>query len=211
MPGFLTALIVLAAILPLPLWFLLILFPRSRFTQSVSESYLVFLLLGVMFIFVLVGTGVAGVGMLTQGGIVVTTPTPAVGTTPTVTAQATAAATSAATEVATQSATQSPVIVLPSGPAPIQTGDLLTNIFVASIVALTWIGFSSMNLLAGHWIYHEADRLKMPTIVSSVCVFFAFLSGPVGVFFFVLIRSLMVRRMLAIARANAQTNIIGGV
>ncbi|HVO42551.1 MAG TPA: abscisic acid-deficient protein Aba4 family protein [Aggregatilineales bacterium] len=199
MPGLLTFLFVLTAIIPLPIWLLLILFPHRRVSRTVSDNYLVFLLLGVLFIFLVAGTAVAGAGVLSQGGVVVSTSAPP----PTATASAQATGTPAGTSAATAAAT-SPAAIAPNSPPPmsIAPADLLANPFIGSLAVLTWIGIVTLNLLAGYWIFHEAERQHLPTVVASICIFVAFLSGPVGVFFFVLTQTLTSSRREALAKAD---------
>jgi len=225
-PNLLTGLFVLSTILPLPIWALLIIAPRSQMTRRVADSYLIFVILGAFFIFMVVGVGVSTIDVLTQGGVAITTPTPTQTATVTQTATsaatvtsagATAAATGVATSAATGVATESQAIATaaatasastavisagPPAPVPFSVNDLLATPFLASLALLAWISIVSMNLLAGHWMYHEAIRQNAPVIVSSVCIFFTFLLGPLGVFIFVIARALTLARREAIIKSG---------
>src|SRR5262245_8227656 len=59
---------VLVTIIPLPFWFLMIFLPNRAITRRVANGYLVFLVLGVLYIFTLVGAVVAIIDSASKGG-----------------------------------------------------------------------------------------------------------------------------------------------
>src|SRR5438046_2828341 len=59
---------VLVTVIPLPIWFLMIFLPRRDVTRRVANNYLIFLLLGVLYIFALVGAVVAAIDSASRGG-----------------------------------------------------------------------------------------------------------------------------------------------
>jgi hypothetical protein len=50
---------------------------------------------------------------------------------------------------------------------------------------IVWSHMVIMDLIGGHWMYHEAQRLNAPIWWSSVCLLMTLLSGPVGLFLFI--------------------------
>jgi len=59
---------------------------------------------------------------------------------------------------------------------------------------IVWSHMIIMDLIGGHWIYHEAERLKAPVWWSSLCLLLTLLSGPVGLLAFVSWRTINVTR-----------------
>jgi hypothetical protein len=158
----LDVLFVLVNLIPLPFWFLMIVLPRREVTQRVASSYVVFLVLGALYVFTLVGAIVAGINLATS-------PNPPAVNFTTTTGLAAAFANPAAALVA-------------------------------------WLHMITMDLIGGHWMYHEARRLNAPTLFTSVALLLTFLLGPLGIFVFVLWRSLVGMRQAATARTGkAQT------
>src|SRR5882672_1033411 len=103
-------LFLLVNLIPLPFWFLIIFLPRRRFTRQIIGNYLVFVVLGALYIFVIVGAVVAGIANATQKNIPI--------------------------ELTTLSG----------------LGTLLAT--PAGVLAV-WTHMVTLDLVAGHWIYHE--------------------------------------------------------
>jgi hypothetical protein len=59
---------------------------------------------------------------------------------------------------------------------------------------IVWSHMVIMDLIGGHWMYHEAERLEAPLWWSSLCLFMTLLSGPVGLLLFVSWRTYAVSR-----------------
>ena len=73
--------------------------------------------------------------------------------------------------------------------------DGLTRMLVnPAFVLIVWLHMITMDLIGGHWLYHEAMRLNAPQLVSSICILLTFLVGPFGLMVFVLWRNLVRRQ-----------------
>jgi hypothetical protein len=151
---------VLVVLITLPFWFLMIFLPKREITRRVSSSYLVFLVLGVLYIFTLVGAVMAVVDSASKGG---------------------------------------PRLDFSN----IQALAGIFSVPAASLVA--WVHMITLDLLAGHWLYHEAERLKAPRVFSSLTLILTFLFAPLGIFVFVLWRSLIAMRGHTAAQQHAPT------
>jgi hypothetical protein len=82
-----------------------------------------------------------------------------------------------------------------SAPPDLTTAEGLAALFANPLGALVvWLHMLTMDLLAGQWIYHEAQRLHAPRLLVSVILALAFMFGPFGVFVFVLWRALAAQR-----------------
>jgi hypothetical protein len=89
-------------------------------------------------------------------------------------------------------------IIAPSGTGFDFTGlttvEGLAKVFSTPLAALiVWTHMIIMDLIAGHWMYHEAQRIHASQSVTSLCLFMTLLSGPIGVFLFVLYRTMKLR------------------
>jgi ABA4-like protein len=150
---------VLVTIIPLPFWFLMIFLPKRAITRRATSNYLVFLVMGVLYIFMLVGAFAAGLDSASKGG---------------------------------------PGIDFSSASG-------LARFMSLPAVALgVWTHMITMDLLGGHWLYHEAQRLGAPTLFTSITLFVAFFFAPLAVFVFILWRSLVAMRGHAAARQSDQ-------
>jgi type II secretory pathway component PulL len=82
-----------------------------------------------------------------------------------------------------------------SAPPDFTTSEGPAALFANPVGALAaWLHMLTMDLLAGHWIYHEAQRLQAPRLLASVALVLAYMFGPLGVFVFVLWRTLRAQR-----------------
>jgi hypothetical protein len=134
-------LFLLVNLIPLPFWFLMILLPRRRVTRQVTSNYAVFIVLGAIYIFVIVGAITAGLSAV---------------------------------------AAKNEAINLFS------LAGLLALLGTPAGILAVWTHMVIQDLVAGYWIYHEAQRQHAPTLFTSVALFFTLLLGPLGVFIFVL-------------------------
>lgn len=83
-----------------------------------------------------------------------------------------------------------------SGGAPMNfaTAEGLAAQFSSPIAALVvWLHMLTLDLMAGHWIYHESQRLNAPRLLTGISLFFAFMAGPLGVLIFVAWRTFATR------------------
>src|SRR5690349_11684135 len=110
-------LFVLVNLIPLPFWVLMILLPRRQFTRRVMDNYLVFLLLGALYVFTMVGAIVAGIDVAARGA---------------------GSAVNFTTAGGLAAAFSSPAAAL-----------------------VVWVHMVTMDLIGGHWMYHEAQRLNL--------------------------------------------------
>jgi Domain of unknown function (DUF4281) len=140
---------VLVTVIALPFWFLMIFLPHREVTRRVANNYLIFLLLGVLYIFVLVGAVVAAMDSASRGG---------------------------------------PGLDLRT------TGGLAGLFSIPAVALAAWTHMIFLDLLAGHWVYHEAERLGAPTLLTSSALIVTLILAPLGVFVFVLWRSLIALR-----------------
>lgn len=143
-------LFILVNLIPLPFWFLMIFLPRRQFTRRVMDNYMVFLVLGALYVFTMVGAIVAGVDVAARG----------------------------------------------SGPAVnfTTTGGLAAAFSLPAAALVVWVHMVTMDLIGGHWIYHEAQRLNLSRFVTSISLLLTFLLGPLGLFSFLLWRTLHLMR-----------------
>lgn len=89
-------------------------------------------------------------------------------------------------------------VIAPSGVgfdlSGIVTIDGLAKAFSTPFAALiVWSHMIIMDLIAGHWMYHEAQRINAAQWITSLCIFMTLMSGPVGLFLFVLYRTVKLR------------------
>ena len=63
--------------------------------------------------------------------------------------------------------------------------DLFTNKFYLMIF---WIHFISINLFTGGWIVKDSQKLSINKILISIPLIITYLIGPIGLFFYWLIR-----------------------
>jgi hypothetical protein len=143
-------LFLLVNLIPLPFWFLMIFLPRRRFTRQIISNYLVFIVLGAIYIFVIVGAVVAGIAQIQKTG---------------------------------------PLNHL----SPLQV--LTTLLATPAGTLAVWTHMAALDLVAGHWIYQEAERLHAPRLFTSIMLILTLLLGPLGVFVFVLWRTLVRMRV----------------
>jgi hypothetical protein len=61
-------------------------------------------------------------------------------------------------------------------------------------VLIVWLHMITMDLIGGHWLYHEAERLNAPILVSSGCILLTYLFGPFGLMVFILWRNIIRRQ-----------------
>jgi hypothetical protein len=70
----------------------------------------------------------------------------------------------------------------------------LARAFGTPIGALiVWTHMLIVDLIAGYWVYHEAQRINATQWIASVCILMTLLSAPIGIFLFVLYRTFKVR------------------
>jgi hypothetical protein len=142
-------LFLLVTVIPLPFWFLMIFLPRWRVTRQVTKNYLVFLVLGALYVFAIVGAIAAGISAL----------------------------------------------VAKSQGFSLSPAGLLALLGTPAGILGVWTHMIVLDLVAGYWIYHEAERLHMPRLLTSVTLLFTFLLAPLGIFIFVLWRTLVKMRV----------------
>ena len=65
-------LFIVVNLIPLPFWFLMIFLPRRQFTRRVMANYMVFLVLGALYVFTMVGAIVAGVDAAARAALALT-------------------------------------------------------------------------------------------------------------------------------------------
>ncbi len=140
---------VLVVVITLPFWFLMIFMPHRAITRRVASNYVVFLVMGVLYIFTLVGAVVAALDSASKGG---------------------------------------PGFDFSS------TASLAKLFSIPAVALVAWVHMIILDLLAGHWMYHEAQRLGVPTAFASISLILTLLFAPLGVFVFVLWRNLMAMR-----------------
>jgi hypothetical protein len=58
---------------------------------------------------------------------------------------------------------------------------------------IVWSHMIIVDLIAGHWMYHETQRINASRWIASFCILMTLLSGPIGMFLFVLYRILKLR------------------
>src|SRR5436305_37377 len=131
---------VLVTIIPLPFWFLMIFLPNRAVTRRVANSYLVFLVMGVLYIFTLVGAVYAAIDSASKGG---------------------------------------------PGMDFTSTSSLARLFSLPAVALVVWLHMITMDLLGGHWLYHEAQRLGAPTLLTSITLIITFIFAPLGIFVFV--------------------------
>jgi len=139
-------LFVLVNLIPLPFWFLMIFLPHRQFTRRLMDNYLVFLVLGALYVFTMVGAIVA-------------------------TVDATARGAGSAINFTT-------------------TGGLAAAFSLPAAALVAWVHMVTMDLIGGHWMYHESRRLNLSQVFTSISLLLTFLLGPLGIFTFVLWRTL---------------------
>ncbi len=67
--------------------------------------------------------------------------------------------------------------------------DKLSNLFENNLyLAIFWIHFISINLFIGGWIVKDSQRFSMNKIFLAVPLIVTYLIGPVGIFFYWLIK-----------------------
>ncbi len=149
-------LFVLVNLIPLPFWFLMIVLPKREITRRAASSYMVFIVLGALYIVTLVGAIVAGINIATQ----------------------------------------------PNAPAInfTTTTGLAAALANPAAVLVVWLHMITMDLIGGHWMYHEAQRLNAPTLFTSVALLLTYVLGPLGLFVCVLWRSLVGLRQASVTR-----------
>lgn len=59
---------------------------------------------------------------------------------------------------------------------------------------IVWSHMVIMDLIGGHWVYHESERLNAPLWWSSLCILMTLVSGPIGLLLFVSWRTFVVSR-----------------
>ncbi len=144
---------VLVVLIPLPFWFLMIFVPHRAITRRVASNYLVFLVMGALYIFTLVGAVVAALDSASKGG---------------------------------------PGLDFSS------VGSVAKLFSIPAVALFVWTHTNTTDLLAGHWMYHEAQRLGIPTVFTSISLILTLLAAPLGLFVFVLWRSLVAMRAHAL-------------
>ena len=67
--------------------------------------------------------------------------------------------------------------------------DRLSNLFTdRSYLMMFWIHFISINLFTGGWIVRDSQKLSINKILVSIPLVITYLIGPIGLFFYWLIR-----------------------
>ena len=67
--------------------------------------------------------------------------------------------------------------------------DHLSDLFKdRSYLMMFWIHFISINLFTGGWIVKDSQRLSINKILISIPLLITYLTGPIGLFFYWLIR-----------------------
>ena len=67
--------------------------------------------------------------------------------------------------------------------------DSLRELFTdKSYIIMLWIHFVSINLFSGGWIVKDAQKLSINKILLSIPLISTYLIGPIGLFFYWLIR-----------------------
>ena len=67
--------------------------------------------------------------------------------------------------------------------------DHLSDLFTdKSYLMMFWIHFISINLFTGGWIVRDSQKLSMNKILISIPLLITYLIGPIGLFFYWLIR-----------------------
>jgi hypothetical protein len=143
-------LFVLVNLIPLPFWFLMIFLPRRQFTRRLMDNYLIFLVLGALYVFTMVGAIVAGVDATARGSA------PALNFT--------------------------------------TTGGLAVAFSLPAAALVVWVHMVAMDLIGGHWMYHESQRLNLSQLFTSISLLLTLAFGPLGIFTFVLWRTLHMMR-----------------
>jgi predicted DNA repair protein MutK len=139
-------LFVLVNLIPLPFWFLMIFLPRRQFTRRLMDNYLVFLVLGALYVFTMVGAIVSWVDLGARGS-------------------------GASINFTT-------------------TGGLAAAFNTPAAALVVWVHLVTMDLIGGHWMYHESQRLNLSQIFTSISLLLTFALGPLGIFTFILWRTL---------------------
>ncbi len=67
--------------------------------------------------------------------------------------------------------------------------DRLSDLFIdRSYLMMFWIHFISINLFTGGWIVRDSQKLSINKILVSIPLLITYLIGPIGLFFYWLIR-----------------------
>jgi len=67
--------------------------------------------------------------------------------------------------------------------------DRLSNLFTdRSYLMMFWVHFISINLFTGGWIVRDSQKLSINKILVSIPLVITYLIGPIGLFFYWLIR-----------------------
>ena len=56
---------------------------------------------------------------------------------------------------------------------------------------VVWLHMTTMDLIGGHWMYHETQRLKTNRVLAALFLLTTYLLGPLGLFVFVMYRLLV--------------------
>lgn len=96
-----------------------------------------------------------------------------------------------------------------SGSAPtmnITSVEGLAGFFSSPAGALVvMLHMTTMDLVGGHWIYHETLRLNTNKILAGLFLLTTFFLGPLGLFVFVMYRLLISMRDRGVSEGKAET------
>ena len=74
--------------------------------------------------------------------------------------------------------------------------DRLSDLFTdRSYLMMFWIHFISINLFTGGWIVRDSQKLSINKILVSIPLLITYLIGPIGLFFYWLIRIFYAKSM----------------
>ena len=70
--------------------------------------------------------------------------------------------------------------------------DLLQN---ESFLMLIWLHFLAINLFCGAWIVKDSQKINMNKYLVIICLILTYFIGPIGIFFYWLIRIFFAKRI----------------
>ena len=74
--------------------------------------------------------------------------------------------------------------------------DYLSDLFTdKSYLMMFWIHFISINLFTGGWMVKDSQKLSINKILMSIPLIITYLIGPIGLFFYWLIRIFYAKRI----------------
>ncbi len=150
----------LVLLIEIPAWFLMIFLPQHPMTRQLVTRHLIFIPLGLLFIFLAVGLVVGGLNLGSNAA------------------------------AAINSVTTDPTAIKANTVAPLVNAlhDLQSSLPTLAWVILA--ASSIMDLAGGGVIYNETQRMGTSRLTAGVLLFFTYLTGPVGMLIFALWRYL---------------------